>query len=90
VNCIKQGVRDDIEVVAVDDLFVDAKYMASFGELVTSSMHYCSSGRGISCLGSLQMTNDSGSDRNILWASLLFTTSPSNDTCLYSFLKGVA
>jgi len=27
VNCIKQGVRDDIEVVAVDDLFVDAKYM---------------------------------------------------------------
>jgi hypothetical protein len=27
VNCIKQGVRDDIEVVAVDDPFVDAKYM---------------------------------------------------------------
>jgi hypothetical protein len=23
-----------------------------------------------------------GSDRNILWASLLFTTNPSNDTCL--------
>ncbi|PWZ04931.1 Protein PGR [Zea mays] len=30
VNCIKQGVRDDIEVVAVDDLFVDAKYMVKY------------------------------------------------------------
>jgi hypothetical protein len=33
---------------------------ASIEELVTSSMHSCSSGRGISRLGSLQMTNDSG------------------------------
>ncbi|ONM26750.1 hypothetical protein ZEAMMB73_Zm00001d007405 [Zea mays] len=32
---------------------------ASIEELVTSSMHSCSSGRGISRLGSLQMTNDS-------------------------------
>jgi hypothetical protein len=31
-----------------------------------------------------------GSDWNILWASLLFTTNPSNDTCLSLFLKGVA